>query len=145
MSNLCAKPIEMNCCFAAQFRAFLRVVALYGACDTNDLSDIYTKYSLQGAKVVSNDGNDTFLGEITGKYNINSIFNNYGMYGSKYSLMSIWNPYSIYGSKYSVYSAFNDYTLTPPKIIKNNETIGYLTTNEYMQGGVSPSLLQSIF
>ena len=113
--------------------------------DTNELTNIYSKYSLQGAKVVADDGSDTFLGEITGKYHVNSIFNNYGLYGSKYSVTSIWNPYSLYGSKYSVFSAFNDYTFTPPKIIKNNKRIGYLTTNNLVSGGVSPSILQSIF
>ena len=113
--------------------------------DTDDLINIYTKYSLEGAKVVANDGTDTFLGKITSKYNINSIFNKYGIYGSKYSVTSIWNPYSIYGSEYSVYSAFNEYTFKPPKIIKNNKRIGYLTTNNLVTGGVSPSLLLSIF
>lgn len=113
--------------------------------DTNELTNIYSKSSLQGAKIVADDGLDTFLGEITGKYHVNSIFNNYGLYGSKYSVTSIWNPYSLYGSKYSVFSAFNDYTFTPPKIIKNNKRIGYLTTNNLVSGGVSPSILQSIF
>ena len=113
--------------------------------DTSNPTNIKTQFIIQGAKVVSNDGTDTFLGEITGKYNTNSIFNNYGIYGSKYSVTSIWNPYSIYGSKYSMYSAFNEYTITPPKIIKNNETIGYLTTNKYIHGGVSPNLLLLIF
>ena len=113
--------------------------------DTDDVTNIITTYSMQGAKVVSNDGTDTFLGEITGKYHLNSIFNKNGLYGSKHSIMSIWNPYSMYGSKYSIYSAFNDYTLTPPRIIKNNEEIGYLTTNNFVAGGVSPSFLQSLF
>lgn len=113
--------------------------------ETSNSTNITTQFIMQGAKVVSNDGTETFLGEITGKYNLNSIFNNYGMYGSKYSVTSIWNPYSIYGSKYSIYSAFNDYTFTPPQIIKNNEIIGYLTTNKYIHEGVSPNLLKSIF
>ncbi|RKU27408.1 hypothetical protein C6497_11720 [Candidatus Poribacteria bacterium] len=113
--------------------------------ETSNPTYITTQFIMQGAKVVSNDGTDTFLGEITGKYNSNSIFNNYGIYGSKYSVTSIWNPYSIYGSKYSIYSAFNDYTITPPQIIKNNTRIGYLTTNKHLHGGVSPNLLKSLF
>ncbi|MCG9127277.1 hypothetical protein JT359_06695 [Candidatus Poribacteria bacterium] len=113
--------------------------------DSDDVTNIFTSYLMQGAKVVSNDGTDTFLGEITGKYHLNSIFNKNGLYGSEHSILSIWNPYSMYGSKYSIYSAFNDYTLTPTRIIKNNEEIGYLTTNNLVSGGVSPSFLQSLF
>ncbi len=78
----------------------------------------------------SNDGKK-YLGKLTlDKYDVDSIFNQYGTHGSKYNVDSIWNEYGTYGSKYSLESAFNKYTLTPPKIVDNNgNLIGYLTTN----------------
>lgn len=105
----------------------------------------YSQYNFQEAVIIANDGTGTFLGKITNRYDNNSIFNKYGNYGSKYNSTSIWNPYGQYGSKYSSYSAFNDYTYYPPKIIKNNKIIGYLTTNKYIQGAVNPYFLLSLY
>ena len=60
---------------------------------------------LQSAAIYGQDGQ--YLGDITGQYNTNSIFNSYGTYGSSYSSTSIWNTYGNYGSSYGSYSAFN--------------------------------------
>ena len=84
---------------------------------------------LQGAEIYGQDGQ--YLGDITGQYNTNSIFNSYGTYGSNYSSKSIWNTYVNYGSSYGSNSAFNSYTTTPPIIYKNSVAVGYLTTNSY--------------
>lgn len=92
----------------------------------------------------SNDGK-TFLGKLTtNKYDADSIFNDYGTYGSKYSSTSIWNEYGTYGSKYNSQSAFNPYTSTPPIIVDSNyKLIGYLTTNKYVSQGITiPELMQ---
>ena len=72
---------------------------------------------LQGAKIYGHYGQ--YLGDITGLYNTNSIFNSYGTYGSIYGSTSIWNKYGNYGGSYGLYSPFNSYTTTPPKIYKN--------------------------
>lgn len=103
------------------------------------------QHGFQGAVVVANDGTGTFLGKISSRYDSNSIFNEYGKYGSKYSSTSIWNPYGQYGSKYSSYSAFNDYTSYPPKIIRGDKIIGYLTTNKHIQGAVNPHSLLALY
>jgi hypothetical protein len=78
-----------------------------------------------------------YLGKlVTNKYDNDSIWNEYGTYGSKYSDLSIWNEYGTYGSKYSNESAFNDYASKPPMIVDYYGTVvGYLTTNSYVQYG----------
>jgi len=82
----------------------------------------------------------TYLGKLTtNEFDSDSIFNEYGTYGSKYSSKSIWNEYGTYGSKYSSQSAFNDYTFTPPYIVTSDGTIyGRLTTNKFISGAISP-------
>lgn len=84
----------------------------------------------------SNDGK-VYLGKLTtDKYDFDSIWNEYGDYGSKYATNSIWNQYGDYGSKYSSKSAFNEYASTPPKIVDNNgKFFGYLTANKYKADG----------
>jgi hypothetical protein len=85
------------------------------------------------------DNNNTFLGKLTtNKYDSDSIFNEFGTYGSKYSSTSIWNEYGTFGSKYSTYSAFNPYSTVPPMMVQNGEVIGYLTVNKYLADGFSP-------
>ena len=84
----------------------------------------------------SNDGKE-YLGKlVTNPYDSDSIWNEYGTYGSKYQTNSIWNEYGKYGSKYQTTSAFNDYATKPPIIVTNSgKTIGYLTSNEYKLNG----------
>ena len=110
--------------------------------DPNHFSDAISL--LKGALIFAQDDKQTYLGKIDNKFNSESIFNEYGTYGSKYSTDSIWNEYSNFGSKYSSYSPFNDYSSSPPMIVKNGQIIGYLTTNKYITGGISPHTLKEI-
>jgi hypothetical protein len=81
----------------------------------------------------------TFLGKLTpNEYDSESIFNEYGNYGSEYSPTSIFNSYGSYGSEYSNLSPFNEYTTTPPKIIVNGQVVAFLTVNEYLSPRVNP-------
>lgn len=96
-----------------------------------------------GSVIIAEDG--TFLGKITNEYDSDSIFNEYGQYGSQYSSKSIWNEYGTYGSKYSSYSPFNSYSSSPPAIYKNGSCIGYLTVNKYISGAINPYVLKSYF
>lgn len=67
-------------------------------------------------------------------YDGNSIWNEYGTYGSSYNPNSIWNEYGTFGSEYSAYSPWNAYSSEPPGIYDSNGGFyGYLTVNEYMQ------------
>jgi len=98
---------------------------------------------LNGSVVIAEDG--TYLGKITYQYESESIFNEFGKYGSSYSPKSIWNKYGTYGSKYSSYSSLNPYTSTPPKIFKNGFFLGYLTVNKYLNNAINPYVLSSFF
>lgn len=77
--------------------------------------------------------NDQFLGCMNcDKYDKNSIWNEYGTYGSKYSSTSIWNKYGSYGGQYSQYSPFNPYTSKAPVIVDSRgEFYGHLSANKY--------------
>lgn len=76
---------------------------------------------------------DDYLGCLNcSSYDANSIWNEYGTYGSSFSSESIWNEYGTYGNEYSSYSPWNEYTSTPPVVVDNDGNFyGYFTVNEY--------------
>lgn len=91
--------------------------------------------------VIASDGQ--FLGKLSlNKYDLESILNPYGSYGSRYSVVSIYNQYSTYGSKYSSLSPFNPYTSTPPIIYLRGVKVGVLSVNPYLRGSVDPNKIQ---
>lgn len=96
--------------------------------------------------LVADDDDSTYLGLLTTNiHDTESIFNNYGDYGSPYSLNSIWNEYGSYGSPYNLYSAFNQYSNTPPIIIDSDgEIYGRVTTNSSIVDGIHPNELYEI-
>jgi len=99
---------------------------------------------LNGAKIFAQDDKNTYLGKIASEYDSESIFNEYGTYGSEYNSSCIWNEYSTFGNEYNSLSPFNDYSSKPPMIVKNGKIIGYLTTNESINGGISPYILKGL-
>lgn len=99
---------------------------------------------VQGAVLIAQDDNNTYLGKITNSYDSDSIFNEYGTYGSEYNSESIWNQYATFGGDYSNYSPSNAYTSTPPMIIKNKKLIGYLSANKSINTSISPNLLKAL-
>ena len=103
--------------------------------------EVYSCYELEGAKVIANDG--TYLGEISDRDSMDSIFNKNGQYGNEDASQSIWNNYGSYGGQSSPYSPFNKYTSTPPIIIKRNQKIRFLTVQEYFQDGLDPTKVAS--
>src|SRR3990167_8586229 len=85
---------------------------------------------------------DQFLGIIsTKKSESDSIFNEYGIYGSKYSGLSISNENGTYGSNESVYSAYNELTSTPPKIMMKTKPVAFLTKNKQITNCIDPDNL----
>lgn len=99
---------------------------------------------VQGAVLIAQDDNNTYLGKITNSYDSDSIFNEYGTYGSEYNSESIWNQYATFGGDYSNYSPSNAYTSTPPMIIKNKKLVGYLSANKSINTSISPNLLKAL-
>lgn len=81
--------------------------------------------------VVGGQKYDQFLGCMNcGEYDINSMNNQYGLYGSRYSATSIFNKYSLYGSRYSFTSACSPTAMYPPAIVDTDGNFyGYLTIN----------------
>jgi hypothetical protein len=76
--------------------------------------------------------NEVFLGCLTcSEYDLNSVHNPLGVYGSKYSLTSIANPDSDYGSRSALESACNPYALNAPVILNGDgKYYGQLTVNK---------------
>jgi hypothetical protein len=71
-------------------------------------------------------------------YNLNSVSNPFGPYGSKFSPNSINNPFGKYGSPYSPYSVSNPYTTQAPKIYgRDGKYLGRLSNNKYDPESVS--------
>jgi hypothetical protein len=95
----------------------------------------FTAHSQQ-IHIYNNFEKQTYLGCLTcTKYDANSVWNEYGTYGSKYQSLSIWNRYGVYGSEYNPQSPWNKYSTYPPVLIDmNGRFVGYFTTNTYLQG-----------
>lgn len=82
---------------------------------------------------------EQFLGLISTDKNMpESIFNEYGIYGSKYSDVSIFNEEGTYGSEDSIYSPFNELAHYPPTIMYLGKPMGYLTKNDHISGSIDP-------
>jgi len=79
------------------------------------------------------EGHKVYLGCLScSEYSTDSVFNQYGTFGSRYSGTSIWNHYSDYGSAYSSWGACNPYANDPPVIVDlDGNFYGRLTLNEY--------------
>lgn len=117
----------------------LCLLLLSGSIHANEICAVF-----DGAKLIAQDGESTYLGEIANRYSGDSIFNEYGTYGSEYNSSSIWNKYATFGSEHSSYSPFNKYTGTPPMIVKGGKIIGYLTANKHLAGSISANLLRAL-
>lgn len=92
--------------------------------------------------VVAYDG--TFLGVVdSNAYNMNSICNQYGKYGSPYG-MGIFNQYGTYGGEYSQIGAYNERAQKPPLLIKDGKPIAFVTKNPNFKNRLDPDFLQQM-
>jgi hypothetical protein len=90
--------------------------------------------SLSELRIIASDG--MFLGTLNqNEYDSNSIYNQYGKYGSPYNTACIFNKYSNYGSDYSDKSPFNPYANNAPGLYdQQGNFYGTLSINRYAQG-----------
>jgi len=90
--------------------------------------------SLSELRIIASDG--TFLGTLNeNQYDSNSIYNQYGKYGSQYNTTCIFNRYSVYGSDYSDKSPFNQYANNAPGLYdRQGNFYGTLSINRYAKG-----------
>lgn len=66
------------------------------------------------------------------KYDKNSVWNQFGTYGSKFNRLSIWNEFGTYGSKFNSLSPWNQFSNDPPVIVDDQGNFyGFLTLNKY--------------
>ena len=74
---------------------------------------------------------DVFLGYLnTNKFDSDSIWNQFGDYGSKFKTDSIWNQFGTYGSKFSSESPWNQFASSPPVIVDSDGNFyGYMTAS----------------
>lgn len=107
-----------------------------------DIAEINRRCQSGESFLMASDGQ--YLGKLClNKFDVESIVNEYGAYGSRYSGTSIYNQYSMYGSQYSSLSPFNLYTSTPPTIYLRGVKYGFLTINKYLIRAVDPQKIQS--
>lgn len=106
-----------------------------------------TSYGQKSLHIYGGKDHDVYLGCINcDSYNSNSIWNEYGTYGSSYNSKSIWNSYGSYGSEYSSTSPFNSYASHPPVIVdKDGGFYGYFTVNKYKDKRADFSLAMTIY
>ena len=104
----------------------MRMVLLLGLVATTARAD--PALLLYGGK-----DNKIFLGCLNcGKFDPNSVHNEFSEYGSTFSSTSIRNKFSDYGSAFSDYSACNVYASHPPVIVdKDGKYYGKLTINRF--------------
>ncbi len=72
------------------------------------------------------------------RFDANSLVNPYGLYGNRFAAESIFNKFSQYGSPYGTESPYNKFSTTPPMFVKDGESLGYLTVNEYLTPRLDP-------
>jgi hypothetical protein len=100
--------------------------------------------SLRGARIVAQDAAGTYLGKIAARSDSDSIFNRFGPYGDKFGGKSIWNEFGAYGNAFQPDSAFNPLATKPPKVMKGEQVLIYLTVNEGIANGLSPAMLKAV-
>lgn len=94
-------------------------------------ADINKRINGRESFIVANDGQ--FLGKLTlNKFDSDSIYNEFGNYGSKFSATSIFNKFSNYGSPFSSLSPFNQFSNTPPYIYLHGVKHAYLSVNQFL-------------
>ena len=131
------------------FLKSLIIIFLLFGCSKVSISEENYNYNIpSGTILLIYGGQDhkDYLGKINAsKYDSESIWNEYGKYGSRYNSKSIWNEYGTYGSKYNSYSPFNDYASNPPILVDNNgKFYGYFTSNKYKSQRANLKLIDII-
>ncbi|MCH8851059.1 MAG: thrombospondin type 3 repeat-containing protein [Planctomycetes bacterium] len=107
--------------------------------DSNGLGDACDIVIVE-AVIFATDGQ--FLGVINDNpFDLDSIANSFGTYGSPFSSLSIWNEFGTYGSNFSSLSPFNEFSTTPPQIFENDAFVAHLTTNSFMIPRIDPNNL----
>lgn len=83
---------------------------------------------------------DEFLGCLKcGEFNLKSICNEFGRYGSEFSSKGVFNEFSRFGSQFSLSSPWNEYSTSdsvPVIVDKDGRFYGHFTINKYRGNAV---------
>jgi hypothetical protein len=76
--------------------------------------------------------NSVYLGCLNcNSFDLDSVCNQFGTYGSEFSSSSIWNQFGTYGSQFSSFSPWNSFSSSGPAIWGSDGLFyGFFTTNE---------------
>ncbi len=77
-----------------------------------------------------------YLGCLTcGQFNVESICNRFGNYGSEFNSFSIWNQFGTYGSEFNSFSPWNEFSSFGPGIYDTSGRFwGHFTLNRFRFG-----------
>lgn len=85
----------------------------------------------------------TYLGSLNpNNFDKDSVFNQFGPFGSEFSPTSIFNQFGTYGSQFSQLSPFNQFSKKGPTIYLKGRAIGRLTKNSFVRPRVDPDDLK---
>ena len=104
-------------------------------------------YSQKTLHLYGGKNHDVYLGCLNcSEYDTDSIWNEYGKYGSSYNSNCIWNEYGTYGSSYNSYSPWNSYSNDSPVVVdKDGNFYGYFTVNAYKDKRATFNLAMTIY
>ena len=89
-------------------------------------------------------GDGSFLGRLNpNRWDEESIFNRFGIYGSNYSPSSIFNRFSTYGNQFNSLSPYNRFSANPPKLYVKGKFVAFLTKSQTKHPCVDPDDLLS--
>jgi len=91
----------------------------------------------EGADIFAAD--DHFLGRITkNAFDKFSLANKFSEYGNQFNPNSIYNQFGKYGNPFSPLSPFNEFTRTPPRAVKGNKVVAYISANQFISPRIDP-------
>lgn len=144
----------------ANFTAYFKVTAVKNGVesDYSNVANATTNSSTQAdlttkdivihgpLKLIADDSKHTYLGKLaTNKFDSESVFNEFGTYGSKFSSKSIYNEFGTYGGDFGLYSPFNKFSLSPPLIVDaDGNIVGRLSVNSAVIGAISPYVIYDL-
>ena len=105
-----------------------------------------TSSHAQKLSIYGGEKNDVYLGCLTcDKFDSDSIWNKFGLYGSKFNAQSIWNKFGKYGGSFNDYSPFNKFARNPPILVgENGKFYGYFTADKFYNKRTNSRLANSI-
>jgi len=98
-----------------------------------------------GAQLYSDQEPRVYLGAIAGDSDEESIFNEFGAFGSSFGQTSIFNEYGEYGGEFGRFSPFNEFAEARVVLVKNGEDVGVLTIDSAVEDSLDPRWLTLLF